>query len=230
MSAHALAQAAIIELCNERGVTYIDTVTEPWEGGYTDTSLSVAQRSNYAQREVVLELKRTLAATHPERRTTAVTVLAAPLRVAVTVRFICLNTLAMAQALGLVVLPRRQCAISWFFGGKRVEHTLSCVLSQVHGANPGLVSHFIKQALLNIARDVGVAASADFVEPTSQLEWATLASTLGVQVIHIAERDTQVPSVPKRRDEFVNTWSIDGLVSGGCAVLCVGTRARMTCA
>jgi len=27
-----------------------------------------------------------------------------------------------------------------------------------HGANPGLVSHFVKQALLNIARDTGVAA------------------------------------------------------------------------
>ncbi len=25
-----------------------------------------------------------------------------------------------------------------------------------HGANPGLVSHFVKQALLNIARDTGV--------------------------------------------------------------------------
>ena len=25
-----------------------------------------------------------------------------------------------------------------------------------HGANPGLVSHFVKQALMNIARDTGV--------------------------------------------------------------------------
>ncbi len=35
------------------------------------------------------------------------------------------------------------------------------------------------------------------------------------QVIHIAERDTQVSSTPKQRGEFVNTWSIDGFVSEG---------------
>jgi len=34
-------------------------------------------------------------------------------------------------------------------------------------------------------------------------------------VIHIAERDTQVSSVPKQPGEFVNTWSIDGFVSEG---------------
>ena len=43
------------------------------------------------------------------------------------------------------------------------------------------------------------------MEPSSQLGWATLAQTLGVQVMHIAERDTQVTHRPKRRDEFVNT-------------------------
>ena len=43
------------------------------------------------------------------------------------------------------------------------------------------------------------------VEPTTQLEWAQLAHALGVQVMHISERDTQVTLRPKRRDEFVNT-------------------------
>jgi homospermidine synthase len=80
-----------------------------------------------------------------------------------------------------------------------------------HGANPGLVSHFVKQAMLNIASDTGVAAG----NPKSRAEWADLARQLGVKVIHIAERDTQVPSVPKAAGEFVNTWSIDGFVSEG---------------
>jgi homospermidine synthase len=77
-----------------------------------------------------------------------------------------------------------------------------------HGANPGLVSHFVKQALLNIASDTGVAAS-----PRTREEWAALAHKLGVKVIHIAERDTQVANRPKRPNEFVNTWSVDGFVS-----------------
>ncbi len=79
-----------------------------------------------------------------------------------------------------------------------------------HGANPGLVSHFVKQALLNIASDVGVSTS-----PRSREDWAALAHKLGVKVIHIAERDTQVANRPKRPNEFVNTWSVDGFVSEG---------------
>jgi homospermidine synthase len=80
-----------------------------------------------------------------------------------------------------------------------------------HGANPGLVSHLVKQALLNIAKDTGVTAGA----PATQGEWAKLAQTLGIKVIHIAERDTQVANVPKALNEFVNTWSVDGFVSEG---------------
>jgi homospermidine synthase len=80
-----------------------------------------------------------------------------------------------------------------------------------HGANPGLVSHFVKQALLNIARDTGMEAG----RPETREEWAWLAQRLGIKAIHIAERDTQVSRVPKKRGEFVNTWSIDGFVSEG---------------
>jgi len=80
-----------------------------------------------------------------------------------------------------------------------------------HGANPGLVSHFVKQALLNIARDTEAAAG----HPASRAEWGELARRLGVKVIHIAERDTQVSNAPKQLGEFVNTWSIDGFVSEG---------------
>jgi len=80
-----------------------------------------------------------------------------------------------------------------------------------HGANPGLVSHFVKQALLNLASDLGVAAG----NPSTREQWAALAHKLQVKVIHIAERDTQVANVPKRPGEFVNTWSVDGFVSEG---------------
>jgi homospermidine synthase len=81
-----------------------------------------------------------------------------------------------------------------------------------HGATPGLVSHFVKQALLNLASDLNVAAG----NPGTREQWAALAAKLQVKVIHIAERDTQVANVPKRPGEFVNTWSVDGFVSEGC--------------
>jgi homospermidine synthase len=81
-----------------------------------------------------------------------------------------------------------------------------------HGANPGLVSHLVKEAMLNVARDTGIDAAV----PKDRAGWAALAQKLNVKVIHIAERDTQVASVPKGVGEFVNTWSIDGFVSEGC--------------
>jgi homospermidine synthase len=93
-----------------------------------------------------------------------------------------------------------------------------------HGANPGLVSHLVKQALLNIAGDVGVDAGA----PTARADWGQLARKLGVKVIHIAERDTQLSIKPKEFNEFVNTWSVDGFVSEGAqpAELGWGTHER----
>lgn len=81
-----------------------------------------------------------------------------------------------------------------------------------HGANPGLVSHFVKQALLNICADSGRTAAA----PASREGWAQLARDLGIKVIHIAERDTQLSNPRKAVGEFVNTWSVDGFVGEGC--------------
>ena len=93
-----------------------------------------------------------------------------------------------------------------------------------HGANPGLVSHFVKQALINLARNVGLQDAV----PATPAEWAHLAETLCVKAIHIAERDTQISTMPKEPGEFVNTWSIDGFVSEGSqpAELGWGTHER----
>jgi homospermidine synthase len=145
-----VSSVALIELCREIGALYLDTCVEPWAGGYTDTSLSASQRSNYGLRE---------------------------------------SALAVAAA---------------YRGGPTALVT--------HGANPGLVSHFVKQALLNLAQDAGLAIEM----PQSRAGWGALAQQLSVKVIHIAERDTQVANIPKERDEFVNTWSVDGFVGEGC--------------
>jgi len=93
-----------------------------------------------------------------------------------------------------------------------------------HGANPGLVSHFVKQALIDLAPASGLGGGV----PSRRADWGLLAERLGVKVIHIAERDTQVAGVPKAPGEFVNTWSIDGFVSEGSqpAELGWGTHER----
>lgn len=93
-----------------------------------------------------------------------------------------------------------------------------------HGANPGLVSHFIKQGLLDIASDTGKAVEV----PHDRDGWAGLAESLSIKTIHVAERDTQVSNRPKKVGEFVNTWSIDGFVGEGCqpAELGWGTHER----
>ena len=83
-----------------------------------------------------------------------------------------------------------------------------------HGANPGLVSHLVKRALLTLAPACGIEGVG--LPPTSRADWAGLMERLGVKVIHIAERDTQVSAQPKAVGEFVNTWSIDGFIGEGC--------------
>ena len=121
-----VSSTAVMRLAHEVGALYVDTVAEPWPGFYGDASLSVSQRSNYALREGVLDLKRELKG----QGATAV----------------------------------------------------SCC-----GANPGMVSWFVKQALLNVAADLGLDAG----KPEGSQAWAALAHKVGVKGIHIAERDTQ---------------------------------------
>lgn len=140
----------LIAFCARRGVLYLDTCVEAWEGVYTDPSLPVSQRSNYALREGVLRL------------------------------------------------------------GKKYTSGPTAVIT--HGANPGLVSHFVKQALMNMARDGGMTQEA----PASRHDWALLSQRLGIKTIHIAERDTQVALPRKLPGEFVNTWSVNGLIGEGC--------------
>ncbi|HEY6919219.1 MAG TPA: saccharopine dehydrogenase C-terminal domain-containing protein, partial [Tabrizicola sp.] len=78
------------------------------------------------------------------------------------------------------------------------------------GANPGMVSWLLKEALLRLAADTGVTA-----DPKGREEWALLMQRLGVKGIHVAERDTQVSARAKPVGVFVNTWSVDGLLSEG---------------
>ena len=79
------------------------------------------------------------------------------------------------------------------------------------GANPGMVSWFVKQALINLAADLKL----NIPTPTSREGWGKMMQQLGVKGVHIAERDTQRAKTPKPPRVFVNTWSVEGFVSEG---------------
>ena len=81
------------------------------------------------------------------------------------------------------------------------------------GANPGMVSWMVKQALVDIAKEIKLA----FAEPRTRDEWARLMQRVGVKGIHIAERDTQRARAPKLRGKFVNTWSVEGSWPRACS-------------
>jgi len=78
------------------------------------------------------------------------------------------------------------------------------------GANPGMVSWFVKEGLLALARDLGREVALE-----SRADWAALMRDLGVKGGHIAERDTQARLAPRPQDVFVNTWSVEGFIAEG---------------
>jgi homospermidine synthase len=91
-----------------------------------------------------------------------------------------------------------------------------------HGANPGLVSHFTKQALTEIATKIVQEKPQDprapkLEEALATKDFAQLGYLTNTQVIHISERDTQITRQPKQVDEFVNTWSVEGFIEEGLA-------------
>jgi len=91
-----------------------------------------------------------------------------------------------------------------------------------HGANPGLVSHFTKKALVDIANKIleekpKDPRKKDLEAALTEKNFPKLAQLEGVKVIHISERDTQITGKPKEENEFVNTWSIEGFFEEGVA-------------
>ena len=91
-----------------------------------------------------------------------------------------------------------------------------------HGANPGLISHFTKHALLEIAQRAlsekkvsGAAQGEKIAHHAKARNFNHLAHQLGVKVIHCSERDTQITDQPKQVNEFVNTWSVEGFREEG---------------
>ena len=74
-----------------------------------------------------------------------------------------------------------------------------------HGANPGLVSHFAKQAVWTASGGDGDAQNL------SRGDWIALARDAGIEMLQLSERDSQDGPLPNDQDLF-NTWSIDAYI------------------
>ncbi len=90
-----------------------------------------------------------------------------------------------------------------------------------HGANPGLISHFTKKGIVDIVRKtindkvVSKKEAKNLESLIHEKKFAQLAMKLGIKTIHVSERDTQITDKPKELEEFVGTWSIEGLREEG---------------
>lgn len=78
-----------------------------------------------------------------------------------------------------------------------------------HGANPGLVSHFVKQAILLLARDKGLPLP----DPGRREDMARTAQMLGVEAMIVSEYDSQSTDLARSPESFWNTWSVSGLIA-----------------
>lgn len=112
-------------------------------------------------------------------------------------------------------LALRQRAAAW------AERGPTAVIE--HGANPGLVSHWLKRGLEDMTRallrndSLEGERRAALERALAAEDYAHMAMLTGVRTIHISERDTQIASQPKAVDEFVNTWSVEGIYEEGIA-------------
>ncbi len=94
-----------------------------------------------------------------------------------------------------------------------------------HGANPGLVSHWVKYGLEYICNQINLRQidikQNDWSEANvngyekigkalAEKNYARMAQLSGTKVIHISERDTQIEE-SRKPSEFLNTWSPAGL-------------------
>lgn len=96
-----------------------------------------------------------------------------------------------------------------------------------HGANPGLVSHLVKQGLMDLGNHFlkekpSSSLRAKIQKALQEEDFPRLACLLQVKTIHISEKDTQISAKQKSPEEFVNTWSVAGFIEEGLAPAEIG--------
>jgi homospermidine synthase len=93
-----------------------------------------------------------------------------------------------------------------------------------HGCNPGLASHWTKQALEDITSEIlalpvlSATRRSGLEQSMDAGDFARMAMLTGTKVVHISERDTQKIARERKPGEFFNTWSPDGFYQESLAI------------
>lgn len=82
------------------------------------------------------------------------------------------------------------------------------------GQNPGLISTYVARGLLDYATSKNVKIEGKSL--------ARLSKELGLDVIHVSEVDTQVPTKQLEENVFYNTWSCEGFIEEAMDPICIG--------
>jgi homospermidine synthase len=89
------------------------------------------------------------------------------------------------------------------------------------GMNPGLISVFVKQGIMNLAKKIvdykserNLSLQKNIKKYIKDKNHKKLSEILQIEVIHCSEIDTQIPK-ETYSDKFVNTWSCVGLITEG---------------
>ena len=89
------------------------------------------------------------------------------------------------------------------------------------GMNPGLISVFVKQGIMNLAKQIidynkekKKKTSDELIKYYKEHNHRRLGELLKIRAIHCSEIDTQVPR-EKPKERFINTWSCVGLITEG---------------
>jgi len=198
-----VSSCALIEFCQAKDVLYMDTCNEPWAGGYSDPNVSAAERTNYAFRSVAAHRTANMHRTHARRAAGFRRPVPPPLErmIVMQPRLLLLSVYCVPfhvhlELTGVCGVSLCACSEEALEFRKQFAKDGPTALI-THGANPGLVSHFVKQGLLDIARDTGFQHAV----PRSRAEWAQLAKDLDIKTIHISERDTQASASVIKHDQ-----------------------------
>jgi homospermidine synthase len=119
----------------------------------------------------------------------------------------------LSQTLWAREMAVREMARSWPDGSKTALGN--------NGANPGLITYWVRRALVGLANHMLTTGQLDAAK-VPQVEqaladsaWALLTYALGVKVIIDAEWDTQSILLPRPPFGYHNTWSVFGYIEEG---------------
>jgi homospermidine synthase len=95
---------------------------------------------------------------------------------------------------------------------KLLQGANSTIISDA-GANPGLITSFVKMGLKEVAKKY---KDEDSLKLISEGKFNLAAERMCLEVVHVSEIDTQETNIKMKEDTFYNSWSALGFTAECC--------------